>query len=452
MSYRNTGISVCALVRQRLAMNSIRFIYLTIYSLSVLSLTTGIPLEDSSLGLNEVIYHDEPSKIFLGSPSIVRLSSGRLVASHDFFGPGYKSQPRNVSVYISDDQGETWIFTSFIKHSYWTTLAVYNDMIYAIGTDDDANANVIIHRSSDHGASWNYNGNDEGVILFKGSFATGPTPIVIANGVMYRGIEAWPAPSRWPDDFQAAIISCNVSKFTELTDDDPIMFPSNWRLTPPLAFNTEWIPKSFPNITRPGFLEGNVVIAPKPSSNEVRVLNIIRFNSIPLANLAIILELNQATNTLSFVSIITFPGGMTKFSIRYDPVSATYLALVNPVTFSYEPGQRNILSLSYTKDLVHLSNWTTTSKHLLFDDTGFAVNDSLRYTGFHYVDWQFDQLSSSNQASCIEWNCDGGPHIIYLIRTSYRGANSYHNSNRITYKVLKNYRQLVEEHEKLLGK
>ena len=404
-------------------------------------------LDDSSLDLNEVVYHDEPSHIYLGSPSIVRLSTGRLVASHDFFGPGYAKQPRNVSVYISDDNGETWTFTSYMKNSYWTTLAVYKDMIYAIGTSSDENANVIIHRSSDNGATWNYNGNDEGIVLFQGSYATGPTPIVIANGVMYRAVEAWPAPSRWPDDFQAVIISCKVPTTSLSNDDDPIMTPSNWRITPPLVFNKDWIPKTFPNISKPGYLEGNVVIAPKRGSSEVRVLNIIRFNSIPLANLAIILELDQSTNTLSFVSIINFPGGMTKFSIRYDPVTETYFSLVNPVTYSYNPAQRNILSLSYTKDLVNLSNWTIAIDKLLHDDTGFALNDSLKYTGFHYVDWQFDQLSTtSKQSSCIEWNCNGGPHLIYLVRTSYRGANSFHNSNRITYKTLQNYRQYLSNH------
>jgi hypothetical protein len=260
---------------------------------------------------------------------------------------------------------------------------------------------------------------------------------------MYRAVEAWPVPFRWPDDFQAAIISCDLSKSNDLTVDDPIMSPSNWRLTPPLVFNDEWIRKSFPNITKPGYLEGNVVIAPKPSSNELRVLNIIRFNSIPLSNLAIILELNQTTNTLSFISIITFPGGMTKFTIRYDPVTEAYFSLVNPVTQTIDPAQRNILSLSYTKDLINLSNWTIIAERLLYDDTGFTTYDSLRYTGFHYVDWQFDTLSD-NETSCIEWNCDGGSHIIYLIRTSYRGANSFHNSNRITYKTLQNYRELIK--------
>jgi hypothetical protein len=422
-------------------MYSIHYICLMAYVLVFLHLIECKLIPDSSLNLNEVAYHDEPSHIYLGSPSIVRLSSGRIVASHDFFGVGYASQPRNVSVYISDNNGETWTFASYIKHSYWTTLAVYNDNIYAIGVDNDINANIIIHRSSDNGTSWNYNGNDEGVILFNGSFATGPTPIVLANQVMYRAIEAWPTPFRWPDDFQAAIISCNLSTSSGLHADDPIMSPSNWRLTPPLVFNKEWIPKSLPNVTLPGYLEGNVVIVPKPSSTELRVLNILRFNSSPYNNLAVILELNQTTNTLSFLSFITFPGGSTKFSIRYDPITETYFSFVNTI-------QRNVLGLSYTKDLINLSNWTIAVDRILYDDTGLTTLDSDRYTGFQYVDWQFDNLpsllSDNKAASCIEWNCDGGPHIIYLIRTAYRGANSFHNSNRITYKTLQNYRDLIK--------
>ena len=420
-------------------MHCIQLINLIAFFLLFLHSVECKHLDDSSLDLNEVAYHDEPSQIYLGSPSIVRLSSGRLVASHDFFGVGYNLQPRNVSVYVSDDNGETWTFNSYIKHSYWTTLAVYNNMIYAIGTSSDYNANVIIHRSSDNGASWNYNGNDEGVVLFNGSFATGSTPIVIANNVMYRAIEAWPAPSRWPDDFHAAIISCDLTKSISLTDDDPIMSASNWRLTSPLTFDRNWIPKSFPNISLPGYLEGNVVVVPKPSSAELRVLNILRFNSAPLNDLAVILELNQTTNTLAFVSIINFPGGNTKFSIRYDPVTQAYFSFVNTRL-------RNVLGFSYTKDLVNLSKWTVAADRLLYDDTGLTDTDSRRYTGFQYVDWQFDNLTmplSDSKASCIEWDCDGGSHIIYLIRTSYRGANSFHNSNRITYKILRNYRELI---------
>jgi hypothetical protein len=191
---------------------------------------------------------------------------------------------------------------------------------------------------------------------------------------------------------------------------------------------------------------------PKISSNELRVLNILRFDSGPLSNLAIILELNQTTNTLSFVSIINFPGGMTKFVIRYDPITQAYYSLVNPVTDHRHPDQRNILSLSYKKDLVNLSDWKILADRLLYDDTGLSEEDSIRYTGFHYVDCKFDRLTSfQNQSSCIEWNCDGGSDLIYIIRTAYRGANTFHNSNRITYKHLTNYRQLLREYEKTLS-
>ena len=243
---------------------------------------------DSRLNLSEVACHDEPSEIYLGSPSIIRLFSNHLLASHDFFGHGYGKSARNVPIYFSKNNGESWSFLSYIQHSYWTTLAVYSEKIYAIGVYNDINRNVIIHRSIDQGKTWIYQGNDNGIILFNGSFATGAIPIVTAIEILYRTIEYFPSPSRWSTDFQAAVISCHLFRMIN-DNDDPIMNPQNWKITPPFPFNSQWIPKSFPTIVSPGFLEGNIVIIPKQSSNEeIRVLNMLRFNSIPLANLAII--------------------------------------------------------------------------------------------------------------------------------------------------------------------
>ena len=178
------------------------------------------------------------------------------------------------------------------------------------------------------------------------------------------------------------------------------------------------------------------------SSGDIRVFNMMRFNSIPLSNLAILLELNLTTNDLSFVSIINFPGGMSKFTIRYDSKTQRYLTLSNPVKSTFDYNQRNILSLFYSKDLL---NWQVGIYELLYDDTGLESNDSLRYTGFQYVDWQFDDFNSfSHESSCIEWNCSNGNDLIYLIRTSYRGAESFHNSNRITFKNLNHFRQYIQ--------
>lgn len=49
--------------------------------------TNAHPLADSTLPLSEVIWRPEADGIFVGSPSIVALSNGSLVASHDDFGP-----------------------------------------------------------------------------------------------------------------------------------------------------------------------------------------------------------------------------------------------------------------------------------------------------------------------------------------------------------------------------
>jgi len=61
---------------------------------------------------------------------------------------------------------------------------------------------------------------------------------------------------------------------------------------------------------------------------------------------------------------------------------------------------------------------------LLYDDSGLKEEDSLRLTGFQYADWQFD-----------------GEDLIYLVRTAFRGSVRFHDSNRITFHTLKNFRK-----------
>ncbi|CAF0943265.1 unnamed protein product [Adineta ricciae] len=272
-----------------------------------------------------------------------------------------------------------------------------------------------------------HNNSNGGGILFNGAFSTGPMPIVMTNQVIYRSIENRTVPSTWPGEYfkrqSLAAIFNIVTAHSNTTKDDPVMSPKNWRMTSSWPFNQSWIPSSYPNLAAPGLLEGSVVI-------------LSSFHP----NLAVVTESNLTSNTLSFCSIISFSDGMSKSTTRYDPITRTYLTLCNPVTVLTHSNQRNVLSLTCTKDLLILNNWNIAIDHLLYDDTGLPFSDSLRYTEFQYVGWQFDTLSTSvHKASCIDWQC-GGLDIIYLINTAYCGANSFDNSNRITYKSLLNYR------------
>lgn len=391
---------------------------------ALVATATAHPLEDSTLGLNEVAWHSEPSQIFLGSPSILRVRvapasadaapSTRLLATADRFGSGFAGQPRNVSLYASDDNGETWQFQEWIDSMYWSNLfqlgATSSD-VYLLGTSCDGPSPIKITKSSDGGVTW-----PDAEILFQGipggpynesGFETGPTPALLASdGRVYRAMELFPAPHVWGASYQAVLIS--ASQTADLLE------PSSWTISQPLPFNKSWMPSGW-DPTTPGYLEGNAVEGPNGE-----IFNVLRFNSKPMSgNIAVILQYMSASNTLVFRQFIDLPGGHTKFVIRRDPVTQYYLTLSNNNTDPQYQDQRNILCLCFSKDVVQ---WTDAGV-LLHDDTGLTVADSVKYTGFHYTDWQID-----------------GDDLMYLVRTAYRGAVSYHNSNRITYKRLANFR------------
>eukprot|EP01052_Picozoa_sp_SAG31_P018117 SAG31_NODE_1270_length_9065_cov_7.007473_2_plen_373_part_00 len=219
-------------------------------------------------------------------------------------------------------------------------------------------------------------------------------------------MEVFRKPYHWGKDYEAMCIHAAA--------DADLLDPNSWTVSRSLPLDPKWFPFSMSNA---GYLEGNMVEGP---SGEV--YNILRLNSMPeIGNKAVRLLFDQRTNSFSFDKLLDFPGGHTKFVIHRDPVDGWYWTLSNLNTDAQFTDQRNVLVLAVSRDT---TDWHVLQR-LLYDDTGLAPSDSIKYTGFHYVDWQFDGELSEN--------------IVYAIRTSYRGANSYHNSNRLTYKRLANY-------------
>ena len=208
--------------------------------------------------------------------------------------------------------------------------------------------------------------------------------------------------------------------------DSDLLDGANWIMSNKLAFDPAWIPSSWGKLEAsgwqaPGWLEGNCVETPQGE-----IWNILRFNSGPIADKAASVRVHDQGRHLSFdpaMGFINFPGGRTKFTLRYDPVTKLYITLSNPNTNpAPAAGQRNTLVLCASVDL---RQWKVL-KTLLADDLGLSESESRRATGFQYVDWQFD-----NEA------------IIYLVRTAYHGAHNYHDSNRITFHRLDQFRQYL---------
>ena len=369
----------------------------------------------------EVKYQPERTQTFLGSPSIVRLPDGALVASHDHFGPGcprnHEGEEALISIYRSEDNGQSWISVTHVMNAYWSSLLVHQGNLYLFGTSQQYGS-IVIRRSDDGGFTWTHPRDEKTGLLFRGgyfhdnpNYHCAPVPILVHGGCLYRAFEDC-RDARWGSGFQSLVVSAPV--------DADLLDAANWTMSNKLAFDPAWVPEDWGKLVNPGWLEGNVV-----ADRDGQLWNILRFHSDPLADKAAMVQLSADGTALAFdpgTGFIDFPGGMTKFTIRWDESTAQYLALCNNNTDPARPAQRNILSLCASPDL---RNWRVV-KTLVEDESGLSWGDSLKLTGFQYVDWQFD-----------------GDHLIYLVRTAWRGARNFHDANRMVYHTLVNYRQYL---------
>ena len=367
---------------------------------------------------HEIKYQPEQARSFLGSPALLRLPDGALLATHDYFGPGcprnHEAEESLTSVYRSEDNGQTWLNITHIMNCYWSVLFLHRGSVYILGASQQYGS-VFIRRSDDGGYTWTHPADDQSGILFRGgpyreppNYLTTPVPVLFHNGRIYKACEDFSndAPN-WAGKFYSCIISA--------PQDADLLDAANWTMSNKLPFDPAWIPADWGQLADPGWLEGNPVLTP---SGEL--WNIIRFHARPLVNKAAVIQIHDEGKLISFKQFIDFPGGATKFTIRHDVSTGLYLSLVNNITDSAWPSQRNVLSLSVSENL---TDWRVV-KTLMTDDTGLSHEDSIRLTGFQYADWQFD-----------------GDDIIYMVRAAYRGAVRYHDANRMIYRVLKNYRQ-----------
>ena len=365
-------------------------------------------------------YQDPRTRTYLGSPSLLRLDNGDLLATHDYFGPGcprnHEHEEHLLSVYRSADDGATWTSVTHVAGQYWSNLFAHRGAIYLIGTSQQYGS-IVIRRSDDGGFTWTYPRDEQSGLLARGgyyhdnpNYHCAPMPVLEHDGWLYRAFEDC-RDARWGPGFQSLVMACPA--------DADLLDAGNWVMSNKLAFDPAWLPADWPALDGPGYLEGNVVLAP---SGEL--WNILRFHSAPLVGKAVALTLTWEGGALvqRFRQIIDFPGGMSKFTIRRDPVTGLYLTISNNNTDPRFVNQRHVLSLHSSSDLLQWSHVRT----LLEDDQDLSPEESARLTGFQYVDWQFD-----------------GEDILYLVRTAYGGAHNFHDANRLTFHRLTDYARIL---------
>ncbi len=356
------------------------------------------------------------------SPSIVVLSNGDYFASHDM-------SSTITGVYKSTDKGVTWEFLSLVFDSHWSTLFYHDNTLYLLGVVKSFD-HISIHKSVDGGNTWTAATDTNNGIILEGSFHTAPTPVIVHNGRIWKAYEESPNPND-ERDFYAFMFSAPVGA--------DLLKASSWTKSSTVPLNSSWF-----NADGPEWLEGNAVVDPNGD-----VVNVIRMSTpqqtngslamngyatgIPRYEVGAKLTVSADGLTTSFnpsTGFIHFPGAMTKFTIRYDPVSAKYWTIVNKITTVVSGwdnastdapwNQRNVLMLTSSTDLI---NWQEHYKIVRWNE-GDIINRRENF-GFQYVDWDFD-----------------GDDIVAVSRTSWYGSD-WHDANLITFHRLPDFKSLT---------
>lgn len=334
---------------------------------------------------------------YVGSPSLVKLADGTLLASHDFFGAGQRDRPP-TRVYRSQDQGKRWSMVATMEGQFWSTLFEHRGAVYLLGTSAEY-GNLVIRRSTDTGDTWTVPTGPEVGLLRIGQFHTAPMPLLRHAGRLWRSVEVVSDTRSW-GNFEAAIMSADAGA--------DLLRADAWTVS---------LSQPFPaDAARGGsWLEGNAVLG-----RDGGLRNILRVHVDNAPELAA--TLTYAEGRTPQVSFMPLPGGSKKFVIRYDAVSDRYLALANPARegSTRTAYQRNKLALLWASSLDGWNLGPTLLEH----------PDQARH-GFQYADWRFD-----------------GADLIFVSRTAYDdpfgGARSAHDANYMTFHRLHDFRRCLD--------
>jgi len=332
---------------------------------------------------------------YMPSPSIVALPNGTYVLSHDYGSFDHNQSPDVVRVFASKDRGRSWTLLSEVA-GRWDTLFHHRGALYLMGPDG-MYGNAVVRRSTDGGRTWSEpRDGRSGLIRDDVPYHSAAVPVVVHDGRIWRAFEIAEG-----DRPQWTAVVFSAPEDADLLDAD------SWRVSEPIHHGgrfRQWI-------------EGNVVVAPGGG-----LVDILRANGMKGVeegrDKAVIVHVSEDGRTLSHdpeTDVIDFPGGGSKFTIRFDEESGRHWALVNKQT--KPPAKRNVLVLTSSRDL---RTWRVEREVLSHPDE--------ERVGFHYADWVVD-----------------GDDIIVGLRTAYfdgaEGPRNYHDNNFITFHRVEGFRK-----------
>jgi len=342
----------------------------------------------------------------LDSPSLVKLPSGRLVAS---MGVHKKNATHGENLTIlnySDDGGESWHYLCELFPLEWGGLFFDGGKLYCLGVSRPY-GDLLIGSSDDGGVNWTLP-----AVLIRGTAlsATGglhrtPMPILCHNGRLIMDVQC----GTW-------MIGYFLNAVLSAKSGSDLLDINNWAITEwwDHREHPEIIPVSNGGMTGSanefknaiGGIEGNPLV-----TKDGKVIVLHRFGD--RKPLVLDYDPEDPWGELKNGRIIDLPIKDSKSPIRYDEVTDRYYMLCNYAPEGENVG-RTVCALMWTEDL---KNWVLDRIVMNYRD-----RDPQMF-GIQYFDYIFD-----------------GDDIIFLSRTACCGASNFHDSNHQTFHRIENFR------------
>ena len=389
------------------------------------------PLAQDYVVVHKVRDLNHPNKcVCVGSPDIIKLPSGRLIASMELWLHIYMPRsgqeggidyPNHCKIKISDDGGRTWNMISTNGITWGSLFYDKNsDALYMLGNDPHKR-DVRIVRSTDGGNTWSKPSS-----LFaskKTDFGGAPTSLGVKNGFVYKTFEGMSISTMF-------VIAGDLSK--DLLD------PASWRMSnhiepprkaPSFQRNQE-VPTMAGHRDKKGIwlLEGNVV----EIGGELCVLPRTRIDVQLTTNVCSLLKINDDGRDLKldFERFFPMPGGHNKFKIIRDDVTGYYWTVTTQVPdtslsraeleekgFRGNPGNmRRIAMLCYSLDGI---NWV---------QAGCVAMSRNPREAFHYT----SQVIDGDDLLVLSRSCVGPTKL-----------HNNHDTNMITLHRVEKFRSLA---------
>ncbi len=402
-----------------------------------------------------VAYSPDSKNMPLYSPSIVRLSSGRLVISYTEARKKDSDETDYQVIMTSDDGGKTWIKRTEQTVGLQGRIFEANGILYYLAPG----AGLPVCKSTDNGNTWStpvyLTSKDK-------SWQQTAANVWYAHGNVYlemelrvRVINAWGAGEKAPVLLRAKLTD-DLTKAASWTFSSVLDFgdliPCYRENTPKIEFfGLPFYTQKYPDrndiapgrsFSPMGWAEGNVVQILDPNhywyDDSGSTFHIFLRSLTGMTNYGAVCKVvENADGTMTTmletvpsgkkILFLPLPGGHNRFHILYDATTKTYWLLSNQSTDSMTKaellasdrhdlayGERNRLVLHFSKNMV---DWCF---------AGVVAIGATQKEARSYAAMDFD-----------------GNDLVILSRSGDPNSYSAHETNMITFHRVKNFRDLI---------